>query len=171
MGIRRCLWWCWQWGLSGIAWNTCHRSYRVSRCWKLITTACNFASTASFGISAETWDYRIDLIRSGSVNEPNQMCAWGRPRFCHSTECIQQRTGPYKRCFMMKSIRDFNFCLKTLAVMSFLSTGIWLCSSSILISIHWGLQVNVMNRSGRPHRLTYDIASCAFSCMLRGLPS
>ena len=95
------------------------------------------------GISAEM----KESISSGLILSTNQikMCACGRKRFCHSTDISNNGLG---RCFIMKFIRDFNFCLKALAVMSCLLSGAWVCRNCFFISFHCGLQVNVVNRSG-----------------------
>ena len=57
----------------------------------------------------------IDFIWPYFVKKQTKVCPYGRPRFCHSTEYIQQRTWPFTRCFIMKFIKYFNFCFKTLA--------------------------------------------------------
>ena len=40
------------------------------------------------------------------------------PRFCHSTEYIQQRMPPKPFCLTIKAMRSLNFCLNIRAVMS-----------------------------------------------------
>ncbi|GBN94955.1 hypothetical protein AVEN_264463-1 [Araneus ventricosus] len=66
---------------------------------------------------------------------------------------------------------DFNFKLKTRANKSGLSV---VCSDGrkfSVISGHFGLAVNVMNRSGAPYLAKMDIASAHRSLMFRGDPS
>uniref|UniRef100_A0A8D8VYA5 Uncharacterized protein n=1 Tax=Cacopsylla melanoneura TaxID=428564 RepID=A0A8D8VYA5_9HEMI len=85
-------------------------------------------------------------------------------------EYIQHLTSPNTCCLVSKSNRDLHFRLKIRAVMSCLSLEACPGKSNCFISSHAGLQVKVMNRSGRPHVLTNAIASCAYSCMCLGLP-
>lgn len=113
-----------------------------------VYTACNFRLTVSSGISAEI----LESISSGLILPTNltKMFVYGWPRVCHSTKYIQQRTWPYTLCFMKKFMKDFNFWLKTLIVMSCLSSGVWLCINAVLISEHYGLLLNVTNKAIMP---------------------
>lgn len=74
--------------------------------------------------------------------------------FFVTTSCKSLSTSASDRpkhfMFTMKSISDFSVCLKTRAVMSYLSTRDSAGSKSCCISSQAGLHVNVMNRSGRP---------------------
>jgi hypothetical protein len=96
------------------------------------------------------------LISLGSILSINQtkIWAWGNPRFCHSTKYIQQRVGPNTCNFVMKYIKDFNCYLNTRAVMSWRCTAFWLDNSKDLISGHFGLHVNVINKHCRPYSRT-----------------
>lgn len=54
-----------------------------------------------------------------------------------------------------KSTCALSFCLNTRAVISGRSLDDWPGSNSCVISIHFGLQVKVMDKSGRPYWCTY----------------
>ena len=97
-------------------------------------------------------------------------CACGKPRFCHSTVYTKARTDPKILCLSIRSSIFFSFSWKTRATMSGLSFAVWNSNRFSVISSHFGLQVKVINKSGRPNSLTYAMASCARSCMYLGLP-
>lgn len=83
-----------------------------------------------------------------------KMCAWGNPRICHSIEYIQQRVKPNKSNFVMKFIKGFNFGLNTCVVMPWRCIAFWPGSSEHVISCHFGLHVNLINKHGRPYSRT-----------------
>ena len=135
----------------------------------VVTISNNSWSVYGSGSSAEI----ILSIYSGRILSSNQIkiCAWVNPRFCHSTKYIQQHVGPNKCNFVMKLIKDFNSCLNTLAAMPWRCIAFWPGNSKHVISCHFGLHINVINKQGRPQSRTKVIASCMYTCIWRGLPT
>jgi hypothetical protein len=88
-----------------------------------------------------------------SINQ-TKMWAWGNPRFCHLTDYIQQRMESNICNLIMKFIKDFNFCPNTRAVMSWRYIEFWPGNSKNVISGHFWLHVNVINKHGCPHSRT-----------------
>ena len=80
-----------------------------------------------------------------------------RKYLCINSYIIKQRVSTNTLCFTMKFIKDFNFCVKSQAIISWRSMGYCPGNNSYLTSMQIGLHVNVVNKSADEHNDEYTI--------------